>query len=404
MTVVVPKQDGGTSRIGRPESGQRILELDGLRGIAILSVMLFHCFYFFPGPDYHAKDLVHHIYLFCERCIAVGWSGVDLFFVLSGFLIGGILLDVRNSNYYYRTFYVRRFFRIVPVYYAVIVLYLLLASLGRPFFDAHVPGGAPIDVRHLLAQIFFLQNFGVLRHDVFLLGAWFWATWSLAVEEQFYLIVPLVIRRLSQQTLMIFLAAVILGALILRLCLYHAFPANGVGLPLTYTLMPCRADSLAIGILAVVLWREEGYRGWLQMHTRTMYWGVAFLFAGFAALAKWFPDHDSLAMISIGYTWIAAFYASLLLLVLISPSGAFARMMRMAWLRELGRVSYCLYLIHGGTLFLLGTFLAVALKHVASWEGILLNAAAIPICYSMARLSWTYFEHPLVKRGHSFKY
>jgi peptidoglycan/LPS O-acetylase OafA/YrhL len=404
MTVVPAKQESGAAKPRRPERDQRILELDGLRGIAILTVMLFHCFYFAPGTDYHAKDLIHHVYLFCERCLAVGWSGVDLFFVLSGFLIGGILLDVRDSKRYYSTFYARRFFRIIPVYYAVILLYLLIASIGRPLFDAYLPNGAPIEVRQIVDQFLFLQNFGVLRHDVLFLGAWFWPTWSLAVEEQFYLVAPLVVRTVSRRALEVFLAAVILGAPFLRLWLHYAFPANGVGLPLTYTLMPCRADSLAIGIFATTLWREGSSRTWLQNHTRTLYGILLLFFVGFAALTARSSDHDTLAMISIGYTWIAAFYASALLLILTSSSGILARIMRLAWLRELGRVSYCLYLIHLGLFFLFRKFLEVALGHVASWQGLLLNAVMIPICYGIARVSWIYFEHPLVKRGHAFKY
>jgi len=104
----------------------RIPALDGLRGAAILLVVVWHYFYFYPDPNHHPANLLPKIYVYFERCIAIGWIGVDLFFVLSGFLIGGILLEVRTSHLYFKTFYLRRFFRIIPVYYAWIGIYLLL--------------------------------------------------------------------------------------------------------------------------------------------------------------------------------------------------------------------------------------------------------------------------------------
>src|SRR5258708_11706525 len=110
---------------GENASG-RIPELDGLRGVAILSVLVWHYFYFHPAAGHHPVGLARQLYVHFEQFLALGWSGVDLFFVLSGFLIGGILLNARNSPSYFRTFYLRRFFRIVPIYYAWLVAYLLL--------------------------------------------------------------------------------------------------------------------------------------------------------------------------------------------------------------------------------------------------------------------------------------
>ena len=84
----------------------RILELDGIRGVAILLVVVMHYFYFYPAADHHPHGLLRNLYVIFEKSIAIGWSGVDLFFVLSGFLIGGILLDVRSSRSYFSTFQV----------------------------------------------------------------------------------------------------------------------------------------------------------------------------------------------------------------------------------------------------------------------------------------------------------
>src|SRR6266699_3050090 len=102
----------------------RIPELDGLRGAAILFVLIYHYAERQPSADPHIfRFYVEHLFL-------IGWSGVDLFFVLSGFLIGGILLDVRGYASYFKTFYTRRFFRIIPIYYAWILAYSLLVSVA----------------------------------------------------------------------------------------------------------------------------------------------------------------------------------------------------------------------------------------------------------------------------------
>src|SRR5882762_3305144 len=139
----------------------RILALDGLRGAAILLVVVWHYFYFYPDPNHHPTGLLPKLYVYFERCIAVGWSGVDLFFVLSGFLIGGILLDVRTSPSYFGTFYLRRFFRIIPVYYAWIALYILLL-LGFAFAK-HVDSlGEPKIWYEVGAQFVFFQNLGFI--------------------------------------------------------------------------------------------------------------------------------------------------------------------------------------------------------------------------------------------------
>ena len=383
-------------------TSKRVPELDGLRGAAILLVVIVHYFSF--NPYGRAGGLIQSFDVIAARTISMGWTGVDLFFVLSGFLIGGILLDARNSPHYFKTFYVRRFFRIIPIYYGWIAAYVALMAVAGSFLRAHVAGGAVPDGRHqYLVLLLFLQNFGLLGHSV-IAGAWFWPTWSVAVEEQFYLVAPSVIRFLSRRALYIFLFLVIGGAPLLRLWVHYHFPVPNTDLDYSYMLMPCRADAFAIGILAALLWRSAGFRAWLGVHGRALAGICAGWLAGVAALVHWYPAYNSIPMISVGYTWIAGFYGIILILAIGKPGGAVARFTRMGWLREFGRVSYCFYLIHLVLRLILQILVRAAAGPTGPWGEIGISIAAIALSYGLARLSWNYFEYPLLRRGHAYHY
>ena len=130
---------------------QRLPQLDGLRGVAILLVVVCHCV-----ANAEHERLGYWLGHFLSG-LTVGWSGVDLFFVLSGFLIGGILLDARDSPRYFRTFYARRVFRILPVYYLWILIYVVIVAIGV----YGVPGALPVGRRDLTTvpiYVLFLQN------------------------------------------------------------------------------------------------------------------------------------------------------------------------------------------------------------------------------------------------------
>jgi peptidoglycan/LPS O-acetylase OafA/YrhL len=335
-----------------------------------------------------------------QRLALMGWSGVDLFFVLSGFLIGGILVDARNSPSYFKTFYTRRFFRIIPIYYLWILAYVVLVAVAGAALRARsnsgliMPLGTPI-----YAHFFFLQNLMVIPFAG-LAGAWFSHLWSLAVEEQFYLVSPLVVRLLSMRLLTIFLACVIAAAPLLRIVLLaeHTDPW------LVSVLMPCRADSLAIGMLAAVFWRRERFREWLSDRSGILYAILAALFAGVVALWKWSPQSLTYGMESIGFTWLAAFFVVILLLALVRREGPIARLARMAWLRELGRISYCVYIIHLVVNVACHSLLRRASPATSDWRGVAVTLFSALATFGIAWISWKLFEGPLVRLGHSFRY
>ena len=374
--------------------GGRVPELDGLRGMAILMVVVFH--YLEEQGLVAGKGATAVL----QRVVLMGWSGVDLFFVLSGFLIGGILMDARESPSYFKTFYARRVFRIIPIYYLWILAYVVLAGVAGPFLRAHSNSGVIQGPGSFAFSYFlFLQNCMIIPFAG-LAGAWFAHLWSLAVEEQFYLISPLVVRILSGRHLVIFLGSTIVFAPLLRIALLGMHANAG----LVSILMPCRADSLAIGMLAALLWRQERFRGWLSRRTGLLYAVFGALLAGVAALWKWSPESQMRGMETIGFTWLAAFYVVLLLLAMVRRDDPIARVARMSPLRQLGRISYCVYIIHIAVNVICHSLLRHAAPATTDGRGAAVTVFAACVTIGVAWISWSVLEGPLVRFGHSFKY
>ena len=239
---------------------------------------------------------------FLQRLVVLGGTGVNLFFVLSGFLIGGILLDAKDSSRYFSTFYARRLFQIVPVYYAWILAYIVVVAFGGKFLVALSHSGImPRLDFQIYDHFLFLQNF-YLDQLHGLAGTWFDHTWSLAVEEQFYLVIPLLVWFLSKKALKIFLFCVVLFEPLPRIALFKSgYLSAGLIGQLTVT----RADVLAVGVLAAMYWREESSRAWLQKNAGWIYLALGALFLCVAALWKWVPYQRPFAMQVVGFTAIA---------------------------------------------------------------------------------------------------
>lgn len=376
----------------KPENKNRWPELDGLRGAAILMVMLLH---YLPQSRTHEGDF-GLLYKFAQL-FRLGWSGVDLFFVLSGFLIGGILLDVKSSPAYFRTFYIRRIHRILPIYYLWILLYAGTGySIMRwgPYADAAGLGPLRVGVYFL-----FLQNIVSLAPMSYFAQCFVLPTWSLAVEEQFYLVSPLVIRFLTPQRLARALLACVIGAPILRYLVFR-LPA---GANLANVLMPCRADALAMGMLAALAWRGSA-KHWLIQRISFLKVVSVVLLLGAAAMVKWMPGPRNAPEAAFQYSWVAMLYTSVLLISLLDEKSLLARVARWKSLREWGRISYCVYLIHLAILGMCHWIFFHSRPHLDDWPGFLVTALAVALTWSIARISWTYFEKPLIDRGHSYTY
>ncbi len=382
------RQEPGTEgRTGLRAEAGRIPELDGIRGIAIGMVLIAHCFAIVSRPG---SALAYALVP-----LRLDWTGVDLFFVLSGFLIGGILLDARGSSNYFRVFYTRRFFRIVPIYAAFLLcvaLAMYLSSVGMIGRYEEIFGG------RLPWWYFatFLQNIGMSIHKVwgtFPLGV----TWSLAVEEQFYLTLPLVIRFLDRRALLRFILFAIVAAPLLRLFFFHRDPAH---LFAWYTLMPCRADALLLGVLGAMATRDPRWRGWLLENRKYLSLALVILLTGDALLVWLSPAPEMRLMATAGFTWLALTYLSVLLYAVLYPSCWISQCLRWSWLRGLGVIAYSAYLFHE---FFLGMFFG-RVPWLYSWHDAGLSVIVLVVTISFCRLSWVYFEKPLVTIGHRTRY
>jgi peptidoglycan/LPS O-acetylase OafA/YrhL len=370
----------------------RIPELDGLRGVAIGMVLVFHYFEltWITQPGTLAAYL--------QAAARLTWSGVDLFFVLSGFLIGGILLDARTSTNYFRVFYRRRFFRIVPIYAVVLLIFTLLLAAQR----MHGDGFTWLTANALPWYSYwtFTQNFW-MAHAGNLGGNTLAITWSLAIEEQFYLTLPLLVRLFPGRQLTILALAGIAAAPVIRVTIGLIWRHNWVA---RFALMPGRADALLLGVLAAILLRDARWRERIQRSGRMFPVLIAVFLLGLATMTKWSASVGSAAVQSVGYTWLALFYVSVLLYALTRPGSVVSRALRWQWLGWLGGIAYGAYLLHQMIQGLLFALLWRTDPLIKGCKTLLTAIAALLLTLVIARLSWDYFEHPLVRIGHRSGY
>lgn len=360
----------------------RIPELDGVRGCAIGLVLCWH----FIFALIEAPPSTFWSYL--QGMGRLTWSGVDLFFVLSGFLIGGILIDSRDSANYFRTFYTRRFFRIVPLYVAVLGIALIAAG-GR--IDQRIPA---------LSYLAFLQNFWMARNATF--GVLLGATWSLAVEEQFYLTLPSIIRFVNPRYLTYVVVTGIFAAPCLRLICFYRWPGNEV---VSYVMMPCRADALLLGVLGALAMRDPQASQWIRNNGRKLLALLLIFVSGTALLTMYCMCWHTVSIPSAGYTWLAGLYLCGILYALTQPQSWLAYTMRLRWLRWLGSIAYGVYLVHQmAAAFIFQEIWHSTDLHLRSWGNIGAMAVAFGLTLAICQFSWMYFERPLLRFGHQYHY
>jgi peptidoglycan/LPS O-acetylase OafA/YrhL len=303
--------------------------LDGVRGIAILMVMAVHLWTCVQPSNAIERAI--------GRVVGFGLLGVDLFFVLSGFLITGILIEAKGSEGYFRTFYMRRALRIFPLYYGVLVLMFVVAPL--------VPALRGPDLDFLVGHQAWAWLYAVNVYNAIhgLSFPYINHLWSLGVEEHFYFVWPLLVWAVPREKLLPVSAAVVLASLGLRVA--GAFA--GLSYSMLYELTPFRLDQLAFGgLLAIAARQGEGLEGLARTMKRAAPAAIVLLVGLFALDAalheRWSPPihHVRTAM------WTVLFGALIVAAVGLPATHPLSRFLRSRPMVGLGKYSYGLYVFH----------------------------------------------------------
>ena len=309
-----------------------------------------------------------------------GWLGVDLFFVLSGFLITGILLDARDKPGYFRNFYARRFLRIIPLYFCVMVIMWVCYKGPAAFF---------------LLSLVFLANFNLAFRVHVPHGAGVF--WSLSVEEHFYLIWPWLVRFLSRRALTIVAASIVT----LVPCIRLLAAASGTPATKIYEYSYFRFDGLALGALLAIWVRSP------RASTRSSLWLAAFLVAASIVITiVGLPFGIMSQHNPMRFTQAELVFAAFVLFAVCRRGSAITAPLRWRFAKLCGDLSYCIYLIHlslgdafehfrrlgGGAPMVGGAGLVV--------RGIFIVTAT----FAIASLSHRFFEQPILRFKRYFEY
>lgn len=305
-----------------------------------------------------------------------GWLGVDLFFVLSGFLITGILLETKERPHYWRNFYARRALRILPLYFVILFLILIFYRDSAAF---------------VLLSALFLANVTPLFGVAIVYGP----LWSLAVEEHFYLLWPSIVKFATRRRLALIVASILIGEPIVRMIGFQ------LGVTDTYYYSWFRFDGLAWGALLALCYHREDCtaRKLWRLAGLGLVGGVAIFLIG---LPFGISTRHHVVGASLQFAAAQMIFAGVVAAALASSGTLLGKILNWRPLRRCGDLSYCLYLIH---LILLDGFDALMIRlgwnlelAVGRFGHVLLRAAAaLTVSYLMAELSFRYFETPILR-------
>lgn len=344
--------------------------LDGIRGLGVILVLIYH---------YGGSAMALGLGASALKLTGLGWSGVDLFFVLSGFLITGLLYDAKGKQNYFRNFYARRTLRIFPLYYfAAFVVFFLAAVTGFGLLGGANPAWI----------IFYVGNFQMAIEGG---GSILDHFWSLAIEEQFYLVWPLIVLAFSRRTLMFVAGAMILVSPLVRtLMVLNDAPALAV-----YVLTPARMDGLAMGALIALMVRgPKGIDPLMPWAWRLGSAGLA-SFLLIVLVRRDFSTDDPLVL-TLGISCLTIFYASVLVLSLTFRP--LANVMEVPVMRWFGKYSYGLYVWHPiVNIMLLHSPLTAQLGVDTKLEVLVLLVCAFIVSLTVTLASYRFLEAPLLR-------
>jgi peptidoglycan/LPS O-acetylase OafA/YrhL len=373
------------ARVRQAASG-RVPAFDGMRGLAIVIVAIHNVA---TPVQETAPNLVLKGIFYAH---AAGWIGVQLFFVLSGFLITGILLDTKGAPNFYRSFYVRRGLRIFPLYYAVLFAWLvvapLLVRLPQWMLDEQRANG----VWYWTYLTNWVDPFG--KHI-----AGFAHFWSLAVEEQFYLFWPFLVVALSMRALARACVAMFVLAFFVRLGVHLL----GITPLAAYEFTIARMDALALGALAAVIVREPIFFSRVApMLPKAKVWLP--IACAITALASKGFGRDRFVTQTIGYALLSLWGMQLVLTTVIDRAkkreSVATRVFSRKWLQNIGKYSYAIYVLHLPLALPFAKYVKPYVDDGPTWRRIAALAgyeiAAFAAAYVVAWITWHLFEKRLL--------
>jgi peptidoglycan/LPS O-acetylase OafA/YrhL len=382
----------------RPENKKTYPALDGLRGVAVLLVFVEHyCTHVTP------------------QSLRYGWVGVDIFFVLSGFLITGILYDTREAAHRFRNFYVRRSLRIFPLYYGVLLLGLLLSPMfhwvWHPAWYLY-----PVYLGNYARFLYlgdFLRNTGVLeglRSQLHLdppFVAYLGHLWSLCVEEQFYLVWPFVIFYIKDRRRLRNLCAIVCPLVLLaRVICVLMLPTAMLHADFLYRTTPFRVDALLLGgFVALALRGPEATQ--LVRSARPVLLGVFAICCGLQVFhfliyhAPFLPVVASTFMRTVGFSLIDIMAVAILVLAL-NPKTVVYRLLCGKRLRRFGQMSYGFYLFHDIPHYAYGRLAHLVAGDRFALQGPLTVLFALTGTIILSYVSFRFFEAPFLRLKERF--
>ncbi len=358
-------------------SAVHIKSLDGIRGFAISLILLYHHF-----------------------GLQGGWLGVDLFFVLSGFLITGILLDTKQSKSYFLNFYARRVLRIFPLYFMVLIGFFIVLPI---LTNIESSKSFSIYFDDQLYYWFYLQNWAQLFkvHEYEGVNRVLSHFWSLAIEEQFYVFWPLFIAFFSMKNLKIVILTLISASLVFKIYLVY----NSSCWEIAYLNTFSRIDTILVGALVALGIRQNNFTRFsdnrlsILVYTLLSLAFVIIIFSGAKIPEGWFFS-------SIGYLFFATVFGSIIFKAISEPSDlVFKILFENKIAIFMGKFSYSIYVFHFPVIWLVQpriyslTFFQNIDFGVAF---IIANIISIILTLIISQLTWYIIEQPFLKLKNRF--
>jgi len=358
-------------------SGNRIKELDGLRGIAIIMVFLYHCL---PRSLFISNNAYTY---FIYRLSNMGWSGVDLFFVLSGFLITSILLRSKDKPNYFVNFYARRILRIFPLYY----FSLILIFTTLPFINAK---DFLVISNFQIWYYLYIQNW-ITALSLINIPSYFGHYWSLAIEEQFYVIWPAIIYNLKNKYILIVCGIITTMSLFYRLYSFLSTKDENIGNYLAFSSIT-RIDGLMIGAFVAVMLYDgrlnDKLVGYAKILSALSVILISLFILNNTASIIW----NNPPMLIFGFTVLGVLAGCLVIISILSPYTSFLRLLlRGSVLSFFGKYSYAMYIFHFPIILAYVFLFGIMKAHgIVFWCFFLVSCAATTILASL--ISWHALE------------